>query len=172
MIGVIYDPVKQTLYHAVKGAGAFRNGKHWRLAETQVKKTSSLFFISDRSFIKHPQYSEVLTQLEKIAKTVGFSGVEVIQQGGGAMNACWVIEKSPACYFKFPCERPGGGALWDFSASACLFNEINAVVSDFRGQPLELNRPDSTFMNHRGVIYTHDDVLAKLIIGLYEGVKT
>ena len=171
MIGVIYDPVEQTLYHAVKGAGAFRNGKPWRLAKQPLKKISSLIFISDRSFIKHPQYNEVLTQLEKIAKTLGYSGVEVIQQGGGAMNACWVIEKSPACYFKFPCEYPGGGALWDFSASACLFNEINAVVSDFCGQPLDLNRSDSTFMNHRGVIYTHDDELAKLIIGLYEGLK-
>lgn len=171
IIGVIYDPVEQTLYHAVKGTGAFRNGKLWRLAEPQVKKSSSLTFISDRSFIIHPQYNEVLNQLEKIAKTLGYFGVEVIQQGGGAMNACWVIEKSPACYFKFPCEHPGGGALWDFSASACLFNEINAVVRDFSGQPLELNRSDSTFMNHRGVIYAPDDALAKLIIELYEGLK-
>ena len=171
IIGVIYDPVEQTLYHAVKGEGAFRNGKPWLLAEPQVKKISSLIFISDRSFIKHPQYNELLIQLEKIAKTLGHSGVEMIQHGGGAMNACWVLEKSFACYFKFPCEHPGGGGLWDFSASACLFNEINAVVSDFCGESLELNRPDSTFMNHRGVIYTTDDALAKLIIELYEGLK-
>jgi len=172
LIGVIYDPVKQTLYHAVKGTGAFRNGKPWQIAtEPPSNKRSSLTFISDRSFIKHPQYNDVLTQLEKNAKSLGYDAVEVIQHGGGAMNACWVLEKSPACYFKFPCEHPGGGALWDFSASACLFNEINAVVSDIHGQSLELNRADSTFMNHRGVLYAPDTALAKLIIGLYQGFK-
>lgn len=171
MIGVIYDPLKQTLYHAVKGAGVFCNGKPWRLSEPPLKKTSSLNFISDRSFAKHPRYDEVLSQLEKTAATLGYTGIKIIQHGGGAMNACWVLEKSPACYFKFPCKHPGGGALWDFSASACLFNEMDVIVSDIHGQPLELNRADSTFMNHRGVLYAPDDTIAKLIYELYKNVK-
>lgn len=162
-IGVIYDPVEQALYHAVRGSGAFRNSKPWQLSEPSLKKQTSLIFISDRSFAKHPRYREVLTRLQDIAKILGYAGVETIQQGGAAMNACWVLEKSPACYFKFPSKHPGGGGLWDFSASACLFNEMSAVVSDISGQALDLNRADSTFMNHRGVLYASDNRLAKLI---------
>jgi 3'(2'), 5'-bisphosphate nucleotidase/myo-inositol-1(or 4)-monophosphatase len=170
MIGVIYDPVKQVLYHAIKGGGVFRHGKPWQLSKPPANKLL-LNFISDRSFANYPRYSEVLTQLEQAAKTMGYDGVDVVQQGGGAMNACWVLERSPAaCYFKFPCEHPGGGGLWDFSATACLFNEIGAVVSDIHGEPLELNRADSTFMNHRGVAYAPDKILAELIYGLYKSL--
>lgn len=165
-IGVIYDPMQQTLYYAIKGAGAFRDGKPWQLSS--LKPHSPLIFIADRSFAKHPKYPEVLNQLEGIAKTLGHTGIEIIQQGGAAMNACWVLENSPACYFKFPGAHPGGGGLWDFSAAACLFNEMNAVVSDIYGQPLDLNRADSVFMNHRGVLFAPDEKLAKLIRGLYK----
>ena len=35
-----------------------------------------------------------------------------------------------------------------------------AVATDFPGNPLDLNRPDSTFMNHRGVFFASDAALA------------
>jgi len=165
-LGIIYDPIEQTLYHAIKGKGAFRNGKPWQLSSSS-KEQLPLTFISDRSFAKHPQYQQILTQLENFAKAQGYSGLKTIQQGGAAMNACWVLEKLPACYFKFPSEKAGGGGLWDFSASACIFNEIKAVVSDIHGQALDLNRADSIFMNHHGVIYASDTVIAKFIRDLY-----
>ncbi len=169
-IGVIYDPVKNMLYHAVKGAGAFRNGEPWLLSENK-QINPSLHFISDRSFTKHPHYQEVLLQLKQIAKQFNYRDVEIIQQGGAAMNACWVLENSPACYFKFPIAHAGGGGLWDFSASTCIFNEMGAVVSDIFGQALDLNRADSTFMNHRGVLYSTDDALAKQIMDLYDTIN-
>jgi 3'(2'), 5'-bisphosphate nucleotidase/myo-inositol-1(or 4)-monophosphatase len=165
LIGVVYDPVQSVLYHAIKGGGIFRNGQPWQLLKPSLNE-SVLTFISDRSFVKHPHYVNVLDTLKDTAKTMGYKEVKVIQQGGGAMNACWVLEKAPACYFKFPCEHPGGGALWDFSATACLFKEISAVVSDIHGQPLDLNRADSTFMNHRGVVYASNAALADLVYDL------
>ncbi len=164
-IGVIYDPVKQTLYQAIKGHGALRNGKLWQ--DFPITKPQPLFFISDRSFTKHPQYHAVQMQLANIAKQSGYTGVQNIQQGGAAMNACWVLENAVACYFKFPNQQASGGCLWDFAASACLFNEVNAVVSDIHGQALDLNRSDSTYMNHHGVLYATDSLLAKQIKDLF-----
>lgn len=87
------------------------------------------------------------------------------------MNACWVLEKSPACYFKFPKPEDGGGCLWDYAATACLFNESGAVVSDIQGQSLDLNRPDSSFMNHRGVLYASTPAMAKEIMYLFQEIK-
>ena len=57
----------------------------------------------------------------------------------------------------------GGGSLWDYAATACLFGEAGAVVSDVHGDPLDLNRSDSTFMNHRGAVYATDLDLAERI---------
>jgi 3'-phosphoadenosine 5'-phosphosulfate (PAPS) 3'-phosphatase len=82
------------------------------------------------------------------------------------MNAIEVLENPPACYFKFPKPQQGGGSLWDFAATAAIFNECGASARDFDGQSLELNRAESTFMNHRGVLFATDAALAEEIQGL------
>lgn len=164
-IGVVYDPVEKNLYYAIKDAGAFYNGKPWKLKPTSVNKP--LTFMTDQSFTQHKFFSDVLGELKSIATILGFDSVNTIQHGGAVMNACWVLEKSPACYFKFPKAQKGGGSLWDYAATACLFLEAGAVASDIFGRPLDLNRPDSTFMNHNGVIYTSNIEIATSIMNLY-----
>ena len=81
------------------------------------------------------------------------------------MNACRVLAHPSACYFKFP-GPTGGGSLWDFAATACLFAEIGAVATDIHGGLLDLNRADSTLMNHRGVLFATDEALARRIRAL------
>ncbi len=167
-IGVIYDPLEQTLYHAVRDCGAFRNGKLWKLEPILASSKHSLTFITDRSFATHSLFSAVLTKLESTATKMGYAGLNTILHGGAAMNACWVLEKSPACYFKFPKPESGGGCLWDYAATACLFNEAGAMVSDIVGKPLDLNRPDSNFMNHCGILYASNQDLAREIIHIFQ----
>lgn len=83
------------------------------------------------------------------------------------MNAIWVLERAPACYFKFPKPGNGGGCIWDFAATACIYNELGAVASDIYGNALDLNRSDSAFMNHRGVLFASSADLAGRIRELY-----
>lgn len=66
-LGVVFDPVKQTLYHALKGQGIFRNDSRWSLHTPEPSSSQALTFITDRSFTEHSQYSSVLTELEAIA---------------------------------------------------------------------------------------------------------
>ena len=165
-IGVIYDPVEHTLYHAVKGSGAFRNGKPWTMKPSSASPGQSLTLITDRSFKQHSLFAQTLAELKIMAAKMGYSGISVIQHGGAAMNACWVLEKAPACYFKYPKLQDGGGSLWDYAATACLFLEVGAVASDIYGESLDLNRPDSTFMNHRGVLYSSDHDIAGRVMDL------
>lgn len=166
-IGVIYDPVEQTLYHAVKGHGVFKNSKLWKpqINETS-KKTFTVYF--DKSFAHDPDYYLVKDKLEELANKKGYSQLKIIEHGGAAMHACWVLENSPACYFKFPKDKEGGGSLWDFAATACIFNELGAVVTDIHGKQLDLNRADSTYMNHKGVLYASDSKIAKMIMEIYK----
>jgi 3'(2'), 5'-bisphosphate nucleotidase/myo-inositol-1(or 4)-monophosphatase len=171
VIGVIYDPVERTLYQAVKGCGAFRNGKPLILELTSVTSEQALTWVVDQSFEQHPLFSTVKMELENIANQMGYTGLTTVLQGGAAMNACWVLEKQPACYFKFPKTELGGGSLWDFAATACIFQEAGALVSDIHGTPLDLNRQDSTFMNHQGALYSSHALLAERVIGLYNKLK-
>jgi hypothetical protein len=41
-----------------------------------------------------------------------------------------------------------------------------ARVSDIHGKPLALNPEDNTFMNHCGVLYCSDQVIAERMIGV------
>ena len=160
LIGVVYDPLSQTLYSAIKGEGACLNGKRWRLDSSSSVAGKPLTLVCDRSLVERSDYRQVTRQIESMADRLGLSGLRTLHKGGAVLNACRVLENRPACYFKFPKPEEGGGSLWDFAATACLFNELGAIATDFYGGPLELNRAESTFMNHRGVMFATDHELA------------
>ena len=158
-IGVVYDPVHDVLWQATKGQGVQRNGEAWTLQSSGEVLT----FTYDRSFIDRPEREKVLKELEVYANSLGLKGVVATQFGGAVINACHALEHAPGCHFKFSKPQEGGGSLWDYAATACLYEEAGAVVSDVFGNPLDLNQPDSTFMNHRGALYATNKDLASLI---------
>ena len=161
-IGVVYDPVHDVLWQATKGQGVQRNGELWTLDS----KAQELTFTYDRSFEERPERDRVLQELEIYAQSVGLKKLVAIQFGGAVINACHALEQAPGCHFKFAKSQEGGGSLWDYAATACLFEEAGAFVSDAFGDHLDLNRPDSTFMNHRGAVYATDENLAQRIRGI------
>ena len=161
-IGVVYDPVHDVLWQATKGEGILRNGEPWSLDASSKELT----FTYDRSFADRPERDRVLRELEDYAHSIGLGKLVSIQFGGAVINACHALENGPGCHFKFAKPQEGGGSLWDYAATACLYEEAGAVVSDVHGDPLDLNRSDSTFMNHRGAIYATDQVLAERIRGI------
>ncbi|MDH3346258.1 MAG: hypothetical protein OEL75_03645 [Kiritimatiellaceae bacterium] len=165
VIGVVFDPVTRTLYSAVRGQGAFKNSVPWLIARNSANYLS---LITDRSFEQHPRFLQTLEELEVIAADLGLSGgVKTRMTGGAAMNAIWVLESDPACYFKFPKAGNGGGSLWDYAATSCIYGEIGAVATDGSGAPQDLNRSDSTFMNHRGIVCASNHQLAEQILNLF-----
>lgn len=160
LIGVVYDPVTKTLYSAVRGQGAFLNGKPWSLGDHSSYKNKALTLVCDRSLDEANYFPQVVRHFESISKKMGLKGVRTVHKRGAVMNACRVLEEGPACYFKFPKLEEGGGSLWDFAATTCIFNELGAIATDFHGEALELNRAESTFMNHGGVMFATDHELA------------
>ena len=145
--GVIYDPVGENVYSAYRGGGGFKNS-----IPIELNYTSSVFtFICDRSFSQSSDYELLLQKLSEKNTAKGVSEVKVISHGGAAMNAIWCIEHAPAVYAKPPKIEEGGGSIWDFAASTCIFHELGLRASDYKGEALDLNRKGSTFMNHKGV---------------------
>jgi fructose-1,6-bisphosphatase/inositol monophosphatase family enzyme len=159
MIGVVFDPVQDVLWQATKGQGVRRNAEPWTLDASSQELT----FTYDRSFKDHSERDRVLRELEGYAYSIGLKKLASTQFGGAVINACHALESAPGCHFKFAKPQEGGGSLWDYAATACLYEEAVAVVGDVHGAPLDLNRPDSTFMNHRGAVYATDEDLARCI---------
>lgn len=167
VLGVVFNPVDKTLYSAQKGKGVFKNNTPWQLNN---RATEKLTLAIDRSFTHHAYFDRSIQALTDYAKSIGLQGLNIMDTGGAVMNAIWALEYAPACYFKYPKVNKGGGAIWDFAATACIYAEADAYMSDIHGKPLELN--DSLFMNHCGVIYASDKHLAENVQALYQACTT
>ena len=101
-----------------------------------------------------------ITGAEIVALSVGCYQVEEIYGNGAVKNACAVLLNPYACYLKYPKKSAGGGCLWDFAATACIVKEAGGWVSDIYGNALDLNRFESLFMNHKGVVFCSSEALA------------
>ena len=168
VIGVVFDPVTQTLYHAIKGQGVWLN--HQRFSRPSLAgsiPTQRITFITDKSFSQDPLYASTLIKLDSLAVNLGYAGATLQLQGGAAMNACQVLNEPLSCYFKFPKTQLGGGSIWDYAATTCLFAEAGMPVSDMLGHSLILNPDGSTFMNHCGVLFCAHPIIAEQMIALY-----
>jgi Archaeal fructose-1,6-bisphosphatase and related enzymes of inositol monophosphatase family len=168
VIGVVYDPVNNTLYSAIKNGGAFKNGKPIQVAKPGTDSDGTLTVYADNSFKTAAHYLTTQNSLTKIAAELGTNGYTEIYGNGAVKNACAVLSNPLACYFKFPKATTGGGSVWDFSATACIIQEAGGWVSGFYGEPLNLNPKGSTFMNQQGVIFTSGKGIAEAIMSLRE----
>jgi len=168
LIGVVYDPVTENLYHAVRGQGAWKNDQ--RLQPPPLDPAEPLRLQTDFSFQTHPWRERTQVGLTDIAERLGLKGAAIHYRVGAVMNACDVLETPNSCYFKYPRSGNSGGSLWDYAATACLFHEAGGTACDIHGRPMELNRADTTFMNHRGLLYAGDKRLAERIIAFYRSL--
>ena len=169
VLGIIYDPVKGVLYEAIKGLGCLRNGKKWKLKKP--KNNGDFLFTSNRSFKQLPSYDTMRKNVVELAISLGCKQVVERQHGGAVMNAIWVLENTPSCYVALPKKQDGGGSIWDFAATACIFDEMGLSPVNCQKTPLNLNSEGTTFMNKQGVIYASDSHLQIRILELVKNLN-
>lgn len=150
-IGVVFDPSTDTLYHGIKGNGAFKNGRPWKIKHTN----DHLTYVTDRKLKNTPRAAEIESLLHENVEQLGLNGVKEIAGAGSVLNGIFVLENGPACMLKFPKKESGGGSIWDFAATACIYKELGLPATNFEGGRLDLNRKGGTFMNHEGVFYAN-----------------
>lgn len=150
-IGVVFDPSTDTLYHAIKGHGAFKNGSPWEIKQDNKHLT----YVTDQKLKDTPRSAEIEGLLNGFVEQMNLNGVKEIAGAGSVLNAMLVLENGPACMFKFPKKESGGGSIWDFAATACIYQELGLPATNFKGGRLNLNGKEDTFMNQEGVFYAN-----------------
>lgn len=150
-LGVVFDPSTNNLYNAVRGNGVYKNGSLWEITNTN----DHLTYVTGRKLKDTHRAAEIEKFLKDKAEKLGLNGVKEISGAGAVLNAIRVLENGPACMFKFPKKENSGGSIWDFAATACIFNELGLPATNFEGGKLDLNRKDGTFMNHEGIFYNN-----------------
>ncbi|RZT00247.1 3'(2'),5'-bisphosphate nucleotidase CysQ family protein [Aquimarina brevivitae] len=148
-IGVVLDPSTNTLYHAAKGKGAFKNQKPWKI----TRGNNHLTYVTDKKLTDTPGIATIEKYLERQVHQLGLSGFVEMSGAGAVLSAIRVLENGPACMLKLPKKQKGGGSIWDYAATACIYNELGLPATNFDGGQLDLNSTESTFMNTQGVFF-------------------
>jgi len=151
LIAVVYDPSSKNLYHAIKGAGAYKNNNSWKIK----RANNHLSYVNDRKLKDNPRSEELEKLLNNMTMELGLNEVQEISGAGAVMNAILVLENSPACMIKLPKKESGGGSLWDYAATACIYNELRLPATNYEGGRLNLNKKDNTFMNQKGIYFAN-----------------
>jgi len=164
LLGVAHAPALGDTCWAVRGGAAFHNGNPFRL-ETESGILRITFAWPDVAAAdNHARFNHIVEGLKELGRV---RSVEMALHSGAVVKALGVCLKPPMIYLSFP--RPGGASLWDFAATACIVKAAGGWASDIFGQPMELNRPDSTYMHHKGILYASDEELARVVIDRYNG---
>jgi len=151
VIGVVYDPSRDVVYHAIKGKGVYKNSEPWHIVNTNAHFT----YVTDRPLATTPHAAQIKAFLSEQLSMTGTTRLEEMSGAGAVLNAIRVLENGPACMVKLPKAEQGGGSLWDYAATACIYHELGLKATKYSGGPLDLNRADSTYMNHEGVCFVN-----------------
>lgn len=156
VVGVVYDPFNENLYSTSKGAGVKKNGSQWN----PTKKQDQFTFCLNRSLLNKPEYPALKNKIVEIA---GGKAIEEKTHGGSVMNAIWVLKGAPGIYTVVPKKEAGGGSIWDFAATVCIYNELGLPAKNAFGNALRLNDHATSFMNTQGILMaSHDMELSPL----------
>ena len=145
-LAVVFDPGEEKLYWAHKGRGH-------SFQVPSKKETQEFTLYSDPSFASREDYDKIVETLKKYLFFNGQTKLVLARPMGAVMNVCHLLEKGHGIYFKPTKKCNGGGSLWDFAAVTLFCRELGFQATDFSGNKLELNRKDSTFLGHRGVLF-------------------
>ena len=150
-IGVVFDPTTNNLYYAIKGLGAFKNGKPWQFN----KPNNYLTYTIEKNLLDLPKKEEFINILNREKEKLKLNELKEHFGSGSVLNAIAVAENKPAIMFKFPKKERGGGCIWDYAATVCIFNELGLKAGDFYGNPLDLNSSKTPHMNEKGVFFSN-----------------
>lgn len=128
VLGVVYDPARDHLFHAEVGRGAFLNGIPLRVAEREELIGTLIAF----DWARNPEIRQtVLRIVGHVAPQVG----TVRTLGSAALGPCYVAAGWLDAYFHARLSP------WDAAAATVVVREAGGQATDFAGQPWPLSSP-------------------------------
>lgn len=148
--GVIFDPTRQEMFAAEKGAGATLNGERIHVSDCPGLSQSlvSTGFPSRKRHLNiNIHFYHQLAMLTHGVRRGGSAAIDLAYVACGRLDAFWEF----------------GLHAWDMAAGILLVQEAGGQCSDMRGQPVHLEAPHLLASNgrlHAETVALFDDVFA------------
>ncbi len=124
-LGVVYDPLRQELFEAEAGKGAFLNGERLRVSQAAALDRALLVtgFAYDqegrRMNLDH--FSRFVLKAQGIRRT-GSAAIDLCYVASGRVDGFWELKLYP----------------WDVAAGSLIVAEAGGRVTNFAGQPFSI----------------------------------
>ena len=128
--GVVYNPYLDEMFCAIKGQGAFLNGKKISVSNQPLDKALVLFGSSPYNKELFPKTMEILTEYFHKA-------LDIRRCGSAALDLCYVACGRAELYFELIVSP------WDFAAGKLIVEEAGGVVTSLEGEPLSFESKTS-----------------------------
>jgi len=124
--GVTYDPLRDDMFLAEKGKGAWLNGKQIRVSKVKTLQESlSATGFPSKKRHENPNihfYQEITLRSHGVRR-MGSAGLDLAYVACGRLESFWEFNLNP----------------WDTSAGSLLVTEAGGSMTGFQGTPFELN---------------------------------
>lgn len=125
MLGLVYDPLREELFVARRGGGAFLNDSRIRVSTAPSLEQTLLLtgFPYDRR-----EHADFYLSFFKafMLRTHG-----IRRAGSAALDLCWVAAGRADGFWEWKLKP------WDTAAGALMVREAGGTTSDFRGRPFD-----------------------------------
>ena len=122
-LGVVYDPLLDELYTAVRGRGAWRNGRQLRVSTTASLGDALLAtgFAYDvrRSAVDNLDHFAALVKRSRAVRRDGSAALDLCYVAAGRFDGFWELKLHP----------------WDVAAGLLIVEEAQGRTSDLHGGP-------------------------------------
>jgi myo-inositol-1(or 4)-monophosphatase len=126
IVAVVYNPLAQELFHAIKGHGAYLNDQVLKVSTVQDLSHSLLAtgFAYDRRDTPNNNYAQFffLTHISQGVRRMGSAALDLAFTAAGRLDGYW--ERGLKC--------------WDVAAGILLVTEAGGTVSAYEGGPIDI----------------------------------
>lgn len=119
VVGVVYDPIRDQLYHAMTDAGAFCNDHPLAADQSRLTPTSVLGFSSRFTGTPPEHVTAFMTYFD-----------EYRNFGSAALHLCYTAHGMLAGAFS------DSTRLWDLAAAGLILTESGGILRDFQMNPI------------------------------------
>ncbi len=127
-IGVVYDPVREEMFSATRGAGAQLNGRP--VAPSAVRNLQQALVGTGFYYERGPVMDLTLQKIRALFKT-NIHGIR--RTGAAALDLSWIAAGRLDAFFEYRLSP------WDFAAAALIIQEAGGRITNRCGQALTLD---------------------------------
>lgn len=124
-LGVVYDPTRRELFWAIRGRGAYLNGRRIKVSHTRRLDRSLLVtgFPYDirRSQLNNLEYFCRFARQAQAVRRLGSAALDLCYTACGRFDGYWELKLSP----------------WDQAAGSLIVQEAGGKITDFNGNPFD-----------------------------------